>query len=104
MTSPFEKYVQENGAPKPKTYEDVSPIDFIKPGTEYASKELAEQRYSECLKCDRLIHLTKQCKECGCFMALKTKLLRAQCPLERWTNDPFADDSYKKLRDGLVSE
>ena len=31
-------------------------------------------RYSTCLDCDKLIPLTHQCKECGCFMRMKVKL------------------------------
>ena len=27
---------------------------------------------------------TKQCKECGCIMSVKTKLKFAACPLEKW--------------------
>lgn len=104
MPSPFEEYVKNNGKPQPKTYEGVSPLDFIKPDTEYAGKELSEKRYSTCQQCDRFFNLTKQCKECGCFMALKTKLMRAQCPLGRWENDPYADDSYERLRNGEIAQ
>lgn len=62
----------------------VRPWDFLNPNTEYVSDELANSRYDECLGCDRLIQLTKQCKECGCFMQAKTKLAGATCPLGKW--------------------
>jgi len=42
----------------------VSPLDILKPGTEWV--------------------LSKQCKKCGCFMAIKTKLQAATCPLGKW--------------------
>ncbi len=62
----------------------VSPLDLINPNTEWASNEVAEQRYSICKGCPELIKLTKQCKKCGCFMAAKTKLKLATCPLGKW--------------------
>jgi len=45
---------------------------------------VAEERMSICNGCDRLIKATKNCKECGCFMTLKTKLPNAECPLGKW--------------------
>lgn len=62
----------------------VKPWDFLNPNTEYASEELSNSRYETCLGCERFINLTKQCKECGCFMVVKTKLKNATCPLEKW--------------------
>ena len=28
--------------------------------------------------------ITQQCKKCGCFMKIKTKLKNATCPLQKW--------------------
>ena len=61
----------------------VSPLDFINPDTEYASSEEEQRRYSLCEECPELM-LTKQCKQCGCFMPAKTKLLHATCPIGKW--------------------
>jgi hypothetical protein len=47
-------------------------------------EQIAEQRLNICLECDRLINLTKQCKECGCIMPAKVKLEKATCPLGKW--------------------
>lgn len=63
---------------------DVKPWDFLDPNTEYAEKEVAKQRYDLCLGCPELIQITRQCKICGCFMAAKTKLKNAACPLGKW--------------------
>ena len=62
----------------------VSPMDLINPGTEWADQSLADQRFEICKACPELIKLSKQCKKCGCFMAVKTKLQAATCPLEKW--------------------
>jgi hypothetical protein len=50
----------------------------------YIDQKIADQRFSICLECPRLIKKTKQCRECGCFMELKTKLYNAYCPIGKW--------------------
>lgn len=62
----------------------VSPLDFLKPGTEYASDDAAAVRMEACESCPDLIPKIKVCKHCGCFMAAKTKLADAECPLGKW--------------------
>jgi hypothetical protein len=64
--------------------DDVKPWDFLKPSTEYADSEEADRRYDICLSCPLLNQTTKTCKECGCFMAAKTKLKQATCPVGKW--------------------
>jgi hypothetical protein len=61
-----------------------SPLDFLKPGTEYASQELAAERLATCKACPDLISKVNVCKHCGCFMAAKTKLAAAECPVGKW--------------------
>jgi hypothetical protein len=62
----------------------VSPLDLVKPSTEWAESSEAERRYSICKSCPEFIKATKQCKKCGCFMHLKTKLQAATCPMSKW--------------------
>jgi hypothetical protein len=59
------------------------PWDVLNP-TEYTDEETARQRMDICDACPRLLKATKQCKECGCFMVLKTKLKGAVCPIGKW--------------------
>jgi hypothetical protein len=63
---------------------DTRPWDLISSDTEWASVEESEKRFDICKSCSNLIKLTKQCKECGCFMLAKTKLLHSKCPLGKW--------------------
>jgi hypothetical protein len=63
---------------------ETRPWDLIKPSTIRADEEKANSRYDICLSCPELIQLTKQCKQCGCFMAAKTKIEKAVCPLGKW--------------------
>lgn len=62
----------------------VSPLDLVNPNTEWADEDLSSGRYSICKSCPELIKLTTQCKKCGCFMAAKTKLQKATCPIGKW--------------------
>jgi hypothetical protein len=63
---------------------ETRPWDVINPSVEKAETAVSESRMSVCTDCDRFISLTKQCKECGCVMPLKTKLKNATCPLNKW--------------------
>jgi hypothetical protein len=74
--SPWQKYKKNLG--------DTRPWDYLSQTTEYATEEKSSSRYSICLSCPELINLTKTCKKCGCFMAAKTKLEKAHCPINKW--------------------
>jgi len=43
-----------------------------------------EVRFNVCLACPRFFKPTGQCKECGCFMRIKTRLKFAECPIGKW--------------------
>lgn len=75
MTSPWEQLMKKGGA---------KPWDILNPNTKYLSDEDANKRLDICKKCPKLIKATSQCKECGCFMNLKTKMEHATCPLGKW--------------------
>lgn len=63
---------------------DAKPWDILNPAIERATKEIEEARYSICEKCPELIEMTKQCRQCGCFMKIKAKIANATCPLNKW--------------------
>lgn len=75
MGTAWEKYKEKNG---------VTPLDLLNPRTKQATTDLSDMRYKTCLECPELIQVTKQCKKCGCFMNVKTKLESAKCPLGKW--------------------
>ena len=74
--TPWQRYKQNLG--------EVRPWDMLNPHAEHVSDEIQKERYDMCLSCPELIKMTKQCKKCGCFMAAKTKLAKAECPLHKW--------------------
>jgi hypothetical protein len=67
-----------------KSLGETRPWDVLNPNTEKVSEEEAERRMSICEQCPSLLKITNQCKECGCVMKLKTKLMKATCPLDKW--------------------
>lgn len=62
----------------------VKPWDLLNPNKPKVLEDLQNERLKICETCPKLIKLTKTCKECGCFMVLKTKLSEASCPLGKW--------------------
>jgi hypothetical protein len=73
--SRWQEYKEKNG---------VTPLDMLNPMTKHATLELAENRIEICKACPELIKLTTQCKKCGCFMSVKTKMEAAKCPIGKW--------------------
>lgn len=63
---------------------EVTPVDLLF-AKNYIDKESRNKRLDICLGCDRLRKSVNVCRECGCFMALKTWLKDAKCPLNKWT-------------------
>lgn len=81
IMNPWQEWKRRNA--ERQSQGKVSPADFLNPETEYAPVELIGRRIKICEDCDQYL-ASKQCKECGCFMPLKTRLKMAQCPLSKW--------------------
>jgi hypothetical protein len=67
-----------------KSLGDTRPWDLLNPNVERSPQETIDARMDICNECPELIKITKQCKQCGCFMAAKVKLAEAKCPLSKW--------------------
>jgi len=63
---------------------ETRPWDVLNPNAPRVDEAQAASRMDICLGCDELVQVTKQCKQCGCFMAGKVKLANATCPLGKW--------------------
>jgi hypothetical protein len=61
----------------------ANPLDLLNK-VNHIDKESAAARMAICQTCPELISMTNQCKKCGCFMNMKTKLIAATCPLNKW--------------------
>lgn len=75
MTNPWQEYKKKLG--------DARPWDIVN-SKKHTDEKTASERMTICEECPRLIKSTKQCRECGCFMALKTKIESAVCPIGKW--------------------
>lgn len=62
----------------------VKPWDILDSDKSKVDKETHKERYLSCLSCSEFINETKICRQCGCFMKIKTKLAEASCPLGKW--------------------
>lgn len=75
MSSAWKEYKEKIGTARPW---------HLLNNNNYVDEEIARSRFEICSNCPELIGLTKQCKQCGCFMPGKVKLKQATCPLEKW--------------------
>lgn len=71
----WQLYKEKNG---------VTPLELLNPNKKIAEVEISNDRFEICKQCIELIPIVNQCKQCGCFMPLKTKLEEARCPLGKW--------------------
>jgi hypothetical protein len=76
MPSAWQEYKNKLGTTRP--------WDLLDSSVPRASDEQSDERLNTCNHCTEYIKVTKQCKQCGCFMPLKTKLLESVCPLGKW--------------------
>ena len=60
---------------------------------------IVQARLAECHACEHFIKATSQCKKCGCFMKIKTKIATAKCPLD----PPKWDKEYEFMKDRNVT-
>ena len=63
---------------------ETRPWDLLNPNAPRVDHAKAQERMDICATCPELIGITKQCKQCGCFMPGKVKLEAANCPLGKW--------------------
>jgi predicted Zn-ribbon and HTH transcriptional regulator len=73
--SKWSEYKEKNGS---------TPLDLLNPRTKHVTDDIEKFRLEICNSCPNLIQLTKQCKKCGCFMALKAKIEASTCPIGNW--------------------
>jgi hypothetical protein len=74
--TPWQRYKEKLG--------DARPWDILNPYSDRVEKSVADARFEHCLSCEYLFVPTKQCRQCGCFMNIKTQLANAECPIGKW--------------------
>lgn len=63
---------------------DVEFLDLFDPNQERSDRELIESRLAICNTCPMFNKTLAKCRQCGCFMRLKTTLQGAKCPRGHW--------------------
>ena len=63
---------------------DVEFFDLFDPKQPRSDKELIEARLDICKQCPWLDKRLMKCRQCGCFMKLKSTLKQASCPIGNW--------------------
>jgi hypothetical protein len=69
--------------PDSDSQKDVRPWDLIN-GSPRSTEEVAASRLEICKDCEFFRPKTQTCKKCGCFMAAKSMLFHARCPVGKW--------------------
>jgi hypothetical protein len=54
-------------------------------------QEVARHRIQICGKCPELRPKVHQCKQCGCIMPLKVRMMGQRCPLGKWGPRKFVE-------------
>ena len=49
-----------------------------------SSSDVQADRLAVCTDCEQYQANISRCKECGCFMNVKTALKNSRCPLNKW--------------------
>jgi len=63
---------------------ETRPWHLIDHNRHIKDAKVSDARLDICKSCPEFVRLTSQCKRCGCFMPLKTKLAEAVCPINKW--------------------
>lgn len=58
--------------------------DVLTGNAEYADKQLQEERERICQQCEIRNELLNMCTACGCFIHLKVKFVKSECPVGKW--------------------
>ena len=57
---------------------------LIKEGKVLTEASIANNRMAICESCQFFKKDFYQCDKCKCFMKIKTKIVAAKCPIEKW--------------------
>lgn len=66
------------------TFEVVKDVVTLTGDSAFVSKEEQQKRLSICEECEFFEKVNGRCKQCGCFMKVKTKFNISECPVQKW--------------------
>ena len=50
-------------------------------------EDIVNKRMDLCKGCEFLLKPTNNCRKCGCFMDIKTKIATSRCPIGKWEKE-----------------
>jgi hypothetical protein len=59
-------------------------VDIFNGTIDLSDYKEIQKRRDICYNCNYLFKLTKQCKQCGCFIKAKTIFSKSKCPIGKW--------------------
>ena len=57
---------------------------FVRTGQIKAPEEIVKYRMDICKSCEKYNEERKKCRQCGCFLPIKTAVAGDRCPLDKW--------------------
>lgn len=80
------------------TWDLLNYVGQNQPKALFVSDEVYAERINICKSCDRYDESENRCRECGCFLAAKAKIILQGCPLNKWSADQKGwDDKFGDL-------
>jgi len=71
----------------------------------FVSDEVYKHRITTCKNCDKYDELENRCKECGCYVPVKAKIILDSCPLEKWGVDNSSwEEKFNSMIEDLSDE
>jgi len=69
------------------------------------SDEVYAERVTICKGCPEYLELQNECRNCGCYIPMKAKIILDSCPLGKWTEDKEGwEKSFERIVEELDNE
>ena len=70
------------------------------------SDEVVEKRIKICQKCEHYDMTQHRCKECGCFLGIKSRMAPESCPIGLWSahDEDWMDGGFEKFVEEMTNE
>jgi len=68
----------------------------------FVSYDVYKERITICKGCEKYEEFENRCKECGCYIPAKAKIILDSCPLNKWTADNSSwDKKFEEIAGDL---
>lgn len=84
------------------SWELIQYIQENRDGVLFVSDEVYKERLSICKSCNEYDEFENRCKECGCYVPGKAKIILDSCPLAKWSEDKDSwNEKFNKIAEDL---